>query len=246
MLSAVAYSDFYSGRDYDKNAVKSYARRVAYLGSAERIKQSVEREFGRGKISLSDCRDILKVAQRQARPARNLGDDTEPPYSREEVQIINGSGKLLDALKKAHHGIWPCGCIQTRENTHTVAGVRKCKTCRRKRWNAGFKRVCNHKLAADLIRNRGEIVSAKARQEAYERAFPRTGARKPLDLVIAIVEAEFGLPTGTIVGKGRKTVQVFARSVVARILRDRGVSYPRIGAMLGDRDHSTILNMDRK
>jgi chromosomal replication initiation ATPase DnaA len=63
--------------------------------------------------------------------------------------------------------------------------------------------------------------------------------------VISLVEAEFALPSGAIVGRGRKTVQVFARSIVVRILRDRGVSYPRIGDLLR-RDHSTILNMDRK
>ena len=63
--------------------------------------------------------------------------------------------------------------------------------------------------------------------------------------MISLVEAEFALPSGAIVGRGRKTVQVFARSIVVRILRDRGVSYPRIGDLLR-RDHSTILNMDRK
>lgn len=246
MLSAVAYSDFYSGQGSQKqNSVRTYARQIAYLGDPERIKRYVEREFGCGKISLAECRDILRAAQRSAQPARNLGDGHESPFDENAAGIVEGSKRLLDALQRAQHGIWPCGCLRTPENIHTVAGIGKCRTCRRKRWNKGLRQVVNRKLAEALIMERREHNNAKARQEAYAKAFPRTGSRKPIDLVISLVEAEFDLSAGALISRGRKKMQVFARSIVVRILRDRGVSYPRIGNMLR-RDHTTILNMDRK
>jgi hypothetical protein len=128
------------------------------------MQQYVEREFGRGKISLADCRDILRTAQRSAQPARNLGDDEESPFDHASLRIAKGSKQLLDALQKARHGTWPCGCLKTRENIHTVAGIGKCRTCRRKRWNNGLRQVVNRKLAEALIKDRREHNSAKSRQ----------------------------------------------------------------------------------
>jgi len=52
----------------------------------------------------------------------------------------------------------------------------------------------------------------------------------------------FGLTVADLKGRGRDTMLVQARSVCARLLRDRGLSYPHVGRILGGRDHSTIIH----
>lgn len=61
--------------------------------------------------------------------------------------------------------------------------------------------------------------------------------------VIETVARAFGLSYAELLGRGRRTALVCARTVAARILRDRGNSYPQIGRYLGNRDHSTIINL---
>lgn len=61
--------------------------------------------------------------------------------------------------------------------------------------------------------------------------------------LIAEVAADFDIAVDEIVGVRRNLDKVHARSVVVRLLKERGWSLPRIGAVLGGRDHSTIINL---
>lgn len=61
--------------------------------------------------------------------------------------------------------------------------------------------------------------------------------------LVKSVASDFGLTIHDLRGQGRFAVLVDARAVVARIMRDRGLSYQQIGRFLGGRDHSTTLNL---
>lgn len=69
---------------------------------------------------------------------------------------------------------------------------------------------------------------------AERRMFPR-------ELVTAIA-TDAGFTYAEIVGRARSGPLVAVRAVCCRILRERGMSYPQIGRVLGGRDHSTIIN----
>lgn len=69
--------------------------------------------------------------------------------------------------------------------------------------------------------------------------------RNHRDLIAAAASA-FSLTYEEVVSPDRHTPHVCARSVAARILRERGNSYPQIGRYLGGRDHSTAINLHRK
>ena len=65
------------------------------------------------------------------------------------------------------------------------------------------------------------------------------------DLIASVAEA-FRMTPADITGDGREQRFVHARAVVVRIMRDRGWSFPRIGRVLGGRDHSTTINAASK
>lgn len=62
------------------------------------------------------------------------------------------------------------------------------------------------------------------------------------DLITASGKA-FNLTYEDVIGPVRRTRHVCARTVAARLLRDRGNSFPQIGRFLGGRDHSTAINL---
>jgi hypothetical protein len=88
-------------------------------------------------------------------------------------------------------------------------------------------------------------VYAPARVEIAECAIPDLSPRSHREVVTSVAKA-FGLTYADVVSRGRRTALVCARAVAARILRDRGNSYPQIGRYLGNRDHSTIINLIEK
>ena len=63
----------------------------------------------------------------------------------------------------------------------------------------------------------------------------------PADTVRNVANA-FGINYSELIGRGRAGHLIEARSVAARLLRDRGMSYPHIGRHIGGRDHSTVIN----
>jgi hypothetical protein len=64
--------------------------------------------------------------------------------------------------------------------------------------------------------------------------------------LVTSVARDFDISHGELIGDCRANEFVDARSVVSRVLHDRGWSYPQIGRLLGGRDHSTVINLVRK
>lgn len=64
--------------------------------------------------------------------------------------------------------------------------------------------------------------------------------------MMAIVAPICGVPASAIMGPTRLKPNVCARMAIAKALRERGLSLPRIAKMLGRTDHSTIINYLRK
>lgn len=60
--------------------------------------------------------------------------------------------------------------------------------------------------------------------------------------LIASVARDFDMNPDDLTGKRKGSPYVHARSVVARILKERGWSAPEIGRKIGGRDHSSVLN----
>ena len=60
--------------------------------------------------------------------------------------------------------------------------------------------------------------------------------------VIASVAEGFGVTPADLVGPGRTAPIARARFAAMRALKLRGLSYPRIGSLLGNRDHTTIMH----
>jgi hypothetical protein len=60
--------------------------------------------------------------------------------------------------------------------------------------------------------------------------------------LIQTVSDIFDVSYGEIIGEGRARPFVEARAVIVQVLRQRGWSYPRIGKLLGNRDHTTIMH----
>ena len=60
--------------------------------------------------------------------------------------------------------------------------------------------------------------------------------------IIAEGAVETGIPTGRMVGPSRKRPVVRARDLaIWRIRQETALSLPRLGALFGERDHTTIL-----
>lgn len=60
--------------------------------------------------------------------------------------------------------------------------------------------------------------------------------------LIRNVAYDFNVSPTDITGLNRSSDLIGARAVIAKILRQRGHSYPVIGRVMGGRDHSTIIN----
>jgi chromosomal replication initiator protein len=68
------------------------------------------------------------------------------------------------------------------------------------------------------------------------------GAALPPDLILERVADRFGLTVRALKERGRGAAVVNARRVAIHLLKTRGLcSYPHIGALLGNRAHSTIV-----
>lgn len=65
----------------------------------------------------------------------------------------------------------------------------------------------------------------------------------PQHRLLASVAMKHSTTIDDICSRDRRMEKVDARRVVAVVLKARGWSYPRIGRLLGGRDHSTIMNL---
>lgn len=60
--------------------------------------------------------------------------------------------------------------------------------------------------------------------------------------LIKLVAAHFNMTAAEVTGPARGRRYVHVRSLISMLLRQRGMSTPRIGYFLGGRDHSSIIN----
>lgn len=74
---------------------------------------------------------------------------------------------------------------------------------------------------------------------------PAIYANNPAWMVIESVARDYGLTAADLRGPSRDQEIVDARRVVTRALRIRGLSYSVIGRVMGGRDHTTVINLDR-
>lgn len=88
--------------------------------------------------------------------------------------------------------------------------------------------------------------AAKDQIRAAFAEMPRSGRAGSGFLAIELAADRHGVSFAEIVGPRRVKCFVDARSDVAFALRQVGWSYPRIGRLLGDRDHTTIMNLIRR
>lgn len=98
------------------------------------------------------------------------------------------------------------------------------------------------KIAAVPAKRTVEWTPPAPNASPWPKWFKPHGQRLPADMLIRRVAQAFNLTAADLVGKERRGDIVGARAVVARILRDRNISYPTIGRLMGGRDHSTIVN----
>jgi chromosomal replication initiation ATPase DnaA len=93
------------------------------------------------------------------------------------------------------------------------------------------------------------IAAYAYRKEVFDRPILARNvagsAGKPAEAaaVISGVAQYHNLRVKDILGAGRFAELVAARRDIARTLRERGWSYPKIGRAIGGRDHATAMNL---
>lgn len=101
---------------------------------------------------------------------------------------------------------------------------------------------------------RPEVERPKSKPRQVERATPVVVAPLPVGPlvcasssaagreVVRLVARQVGLPIHEIVGQSRVARVLLARAALAFVLRERLFTFGEIGALLGGRDHSTIMS----
>lgn len=85
------------------------------------------------------------------------------------------------------------------------------------------------------------------REAAAEGALPHLRPIDP-DTALSLAERRFGVTRADLLSERRQDRLVRARAFAVWALRNLGkpLSYPKIGRLLGSRDHSTAVNLYRK
>jgi hypothetical protein len=128
---------------------------------------------------------------------------------------------------------------QTREGSYSLLEALWSQHPRRMRMEF----ICGRAVKPQPIKVDGRKPVDVANEQA-PIAFPKAGPRLPLtgaELIQAVADA-FDISYGELIGEGRSRYFVEARVVVVMVLRERGWSFPRIGRLIGGRDHSTIIH----
>lgn len=86
------------------------------------------------------------------------------------------------------------------------------------------------------------------RADAYRRAgIPLPSENRQIGRIVEFASVAFGVSDGAILGPTRSGRACRARFAIAWVAREAfGLSTPAIGRALGDRDHSTVLNAQRR
>lgn len=87
----------------------------------------------------------------------------------------------------------------------------------------------------------GQVAPDEARLNAVEIA----PVPDDVAAIIGVVAKATGFSAAQLTGGTRQRAMVDARAVIVKVLRGRGLSFARIGQMLGGRDHSTLMALHR-
>ena len=141
-----------------------------------------------------------------------------------------------------HTGRFRCGHPRTHENTVWLANDNDvCLQCRGEKQREEFER-------RKVIEAQREAEKARKLREAELQIkaanVRRVGARPPVtdELLVDVAQA-YMLTVADLLGPSRLPLIVRARSVVARVLAEGGMSKPNIARRLNKACHSTIIHM---
>jgi hypothetical protein len=216
--------------DFENTTPISYAKALAYLPDPSTIRSRVIDQFGKARApSLDQCRNLrlAYLGQRTARQSR-----CQERYGRN----------------------FKCSHPQTEENTIiTIDGIDTCKTCAKmKQEKDSLQKQLEIELAAAKLKAHLEAQERiETARVLYEAALRDAAAAKEARVwmlgseVIEIVAQLFMIKPDDIIAGSRFERYVDARATVAQILRNRELSYARIGRIM-KRDHSTIINLITK
>lgn len=88
-----------------------------------------------------------------------------------------------------------------------------------------------------------EAANAAKFDEERQAMLERKRSRAVFEWLILVAEERFGVSRVELLGQGRNRYVVFARQFVMYWMRRRTVlSMPRIGRLMGNRDHTTIIS----
>lgn len=179
--------------------------------------------------------------------ADTITDEAIDYADRLELRRMNRSARKFNIALGIE---WPCGHHREPLNTHTIGAVSQCKRCRRRRWMKGFRlavrrielkrEIAGHRARSGKVG--GEVIAERFRQALEELTVRPDNGRYPLDVMKRQTALRFGITPQALVGPSHQPVFVHARAVLTKILRERGLSYPQIGMLLGGRDHTSIIN----
>ena len=207
--------------DFDFNTPISYAKAIAYLPDPSTIRARVVQQFGAKRApSLDQCRN-LRAAYLESRK--------------------NSQGRCQERFGRN----FKCSHPQTEENTIiSINGIDTCKTC------AALKRDVKQ-----AERNRAEYIMRALREKQakldkarkqYEQAVAENAEPSrplfPREVVAHVARLFMMEPSDLLGGVKRHSRYIDARATAAKILHNRGLSYPHIGRIM-KRDHSTIINL---
>lgn len=162
--------------------------------------------------------------------------------------------KGSDDLAKALGAMWPCGHYRKPETTHRFGKAVCCKVCRRSRIRRVVRAIAVNQAYQRRVREASQYVLSEARAEGkeltkaqrdlqVERVLAGNSSGKlPLDVLKKGLANYFQQPVRTFTSHSRVRSCIHMRAVLIRILRERGLSYPTIGRIMGGRDHSSVIN----
>ena len=206
--------------DYENTTPISYAKALAYLPDPSTIRARVAQQFGAARApSIDQCRGFRTAYLESRKPS---GAKCQERYGRN----------------------FKCNHPQTEANTIiTIDGIDTCKTCATlKRDVKQAERDRSENIMRQQRERQAKIEQTRAAYaEALATPLPPCRPLFPREVIDDVAQL-FLMTADDIMGDNRFARYVDARATVAKILHNRGLSYPHVGRIMG-RDHSTIINL---